>query len=240
MARNQLTKSYNSTALYFGKSHHASPMIHRLRYMSSLRFPPALQPPACLQHAIMAIGACTHPEYASMATQIYRRSRALAEMDEMEVCQMSTYPSTYLSPDADRYLQDQTESLVRVSHAQCWLLIAYFEAQNGMLSRACISLGRSIRLAQILNLHQLDRGEHGPSLFTHFLPPQDWTELEERRRTWWLIYVADRLVFATSGLPAVVDDRQVGNNPPSRPLTLWTLTVSYTGAHFAPSIRGGF
>lgn len=99
-----------------------------------------------------------------------------------------------------------------MSHAQCWLLIAYFEAQSGMFPRAFVSLGQSIRLAQILNLHQLDRREHGCSLLTQCPPPQDWIELEERRRTWWLIYVADRLVFATSGLPAAVDDRQVGIN----------------------------
>lgn len=33
--------------------------------------------------------------------------------------------------------------------------------------------------------------------------------MEERRRTWWVIYSADRLVFATSALPSIIDDRMV-------------------------------
>lgn len=99
-----------------------------------------------------------------------------------------------------------------MAHAQCWLLIAYFETQMGMFSRAFVSLGRSIRVAQMLHLHQIDGGERGSFMMPHALPPpRDWIELEERRRTWWVIYVADRLVFATSGLPAAIDDQQVGS-----------------------------
>jgi hypothetical protein len=100
-----------------------------------------------------------------------------------------------------------------VAHAQGWLLVAYVEAQNGLFSRASISIGRSIRIAQILNLHQLDRDDQGPSLFQSQLgPAQDWVEMEERRRTWWVLYVTDRLVFATTGLPVTIDDRHV--SPP--------------------------
>lgn len=82
-----------------------------------------------------------------------------------------------------------------------------------MFARAFLSLGRSIRFAQMLNLHQLDQGRYHESLFCHLPPPRDWTELEERRRTWWVIYITDRLVFSTSGTPAVIDDRHVGNYP---------------------------
>lgn len=80
-----------------------------------------------------------------------------------------------------------------------------------MFSRAFISLGRAIRVAQMLHLHQLDGGNTGSSMMPRAVPPsRDWIELEERRRTWWVIYVSDRLVSATSGLPAAIDDRQVG------------------------------
>ena len=60
-------------------------MIHRSRYESSLRLCPDLQPPLCLQHAIMAMGAGTDPTYSSFAMNLYQRSRALAEGDEISV-----------------------------------------------------------------------------------------------------------------------------------------------------------
>jgi len=63
----------------------------------------------------------------------------------------------------------------------------------------------------MLNLHLLEQEEHGATntMFARMGAPRDWIEMEERRRTWWVIYVADRLVSATSGLPALIDDRQV-------------------------------
>ncbi|KAJ4236983.1 hypothetical protein NW759_000107 [Fusarium solani] len=179
------------TALYFDKLHHASPMIHRSRYLSSLRLSPSSQPPACLQQMVMATGASVIPIHAPLANSLYRRGRALAEADEM---------------------RDQQDHPVCVAHVQCWLLIANFEARNANFSRACVSLGRAIRMAQLLNLHQLDRDSNSspPSIFpTIMQPPQDWCELEERRRTWWVAYVSDRLLFATSGLPALIDDQDV-------------------------------
>ncbi|KAK3903292.1 putative binuclear zinc transcription factor [Staphylotrichum tortipilum] len=175
-------------AVYFEKSHYGAPMIHPSRYTSLLRSPPGLQPPPFLQHAVMALGAVADPSYASLVMPLYRRARTLAEADEM----------------------DDQHSAVTVAHAQGWLLLANLEAQTGHFSRASLSLGRSIRIAQILNLHQLDRDGQIHGLFQcHLAPPRDWVETEERRRTWWVLYVTDRLVFATTGLPAAIDDRHV-------------------------------
>jgi hypothetical protein len=124
---------------------------------------------------------------------------------------------TYLA--TNHLPQDQQDHPVCVAHVQCWLLIANFEARNANFSRACVSLGRAIRMAQLLNLHQLDRDSNSspPSIFpTIMQPPQDWCELEERRRTWWVAYVSDRLLFATSGLPALIDDQDASFTPETR------------------------
>ncbi|KAJ3544625.1 hypothetical protein NM208_g2950 [Fusarium decemcellulare] len=177
------------TGIYFDNLHHACPMIHRAHYVSSLQLDIELQPPQCLQYMIMATGASISPGDAPLTTPLYERARALAEADEMK---------------------DQRYHPLTVAHVQCWILMSNFEARKAEFSRASLSLGRSIRMAQMLNLHQLDRASQGPSLFPNTLPsPQDWVELEERRRTWWVAYVADHLVFATSGLPAIVDDADV-------------------------------
>lgn len=101
-----------------------------------------------------------------------------------------------------------------MTHAQCWFLISHFEAQRVFFSRAFVSLGRSIRHAQMLNLHGLDRdSKHAPNLYSQCKPAEDWIELEERRRTWWNIYTCDRLTSATSGLPAAIDDRKASTRP---------------------------
>lgn len=39
--------------------------------------------------------------------------------------------------------------------------------------------------------------------------PKEWSELEERRRTWWAIFCSDRLVSATTGWPTLIDENDV-------------------------------
>jgi hypothetical protein len=59
----------------------------------------------------------------------------------------------------------------------------------------------------MLNLHQIDRSEQ--TLPPSIAPPKDWSELEERRRTWWAIFCADRLVCGTTGWPALINEKDV-------------------------------
>lgn len=39
----------------------------------------------------------------------------------------------------------------------------------------------------------------------------DRFEMEERRRTWWVAFAADRLVAATTSLPALISSREVSD-----------------------------
>lgn len=39
--------------------------------------------------------------------------------------------------------------------------------------------------------------------------PKEWSELQERRRTWWAIFCSDRLVSATTGWPTLIDENDV-------------------------------
>ncbi|KAL2688941.1 hypothetical protein Neosp_002991 [[Neocosmospora] mangrovei] len=80
-----------------------------------------------------------------------------------------------------------------------------------MFSQASISLGKTIRTAQMLNLHRLDRNEPAPSSRSPCSSEstKDWTELEECRRTFWVAFTSDRLVFSTSGLPVLIHERDI-------------------------------
>jgi hypothetical protein len=94
--------------------------------------------------------------------------------------------------------------------------MANFEAQLTLFSRASTSLCRSIRIAQMLNLHRIDKGCEAPLLTLP--PPKDWSELEERRRTWWVIFCSDGFVCGTTGWPTLINERDVSSTS--------TLTMS--------------
>jgi hypothetical protein len=86
-------------------------------------------------------------------------------------------------------------------------LISYFEAEQATFTRASISFSRSLRIAQMLGLHLLDRGDTVPLGDT--VDIADVIELEERRRTWWVIFICDRFICATTGWPAQIDENDV-------------------------------
>jgi hypothetical protein len=141
----------------------------------------------CLQYIVMASAASASPKYRHLAMTLYQRSRHYAELDEM---------------------RDQGEHFTTVAHAQCWILMAHFEAQNMMFSRASMSLTRSIRVAQMLHLHKIDTCE--PRGVPVISPPSNWCELESRRRTFWVIFCADRLSSSTNEWPSMLKDKDVG------------------------------
>ncbi|PKS05648.1 hypothetical protein jhhlp_008167 [Lomentospora prolificans] len=172
--------------IYFDKMHSAAPMLHRARFTASLHLPHPIRPPVCLQYIVMAIAAATTEAYAHMAMPFYRRARAYAEADEVKC---------------------HGECFTTVPHAQCWCLIANFEGQQTMFSLASVSLARSLRIAQMLELHRLD---YESRLLPLPLPgPRNWSELEERRRTWWVIFCSDRFVSATTGWPTLISENDI-------------------------------
>lgn len=102
-------------------------------------------------------------------------------------------------------LQDDS-SQVTLAHAQCWLLLAHFEAQHLWFARATMSTSRAVRMCQILGLHVMDG--HGGVNAT-MPPPRDWCEKEERRRTFWVSFITDRGASSTGGWPVLIDSSRV-------------------------------
>lgn len=70
-----------------------------------------------------------------------------------------------------------------------------------------MSVGRMVRLAQMLGLHRLDGDEVS---IKNMLPPaRDWIELEERRRTFWAAFYGDRWASSGTGWPMVIVETDV-------------------------------
>ncbi|RFU35481.1 hypothetical protein B7463_g877, partial [Scytalidium lignicola] len=154
------------TDLYFSKVHQNAPMLHRTRYITSLHLPAHMSPPMSLQYAVMALAATISDKYTHFAMPFYQRARNYADSDET---------------------RDYGEHFVTLANAQCWVLLSQFEAYQLWFSRVSMSISRSVRLAQMLNLHWLDPADnlsHAPQ--PTIPPPKDWSELEERRRTFWI------------------------------------------------------
>jgi phytoene/squalene synthetase len=60
-------------------------MLNRSRYISSLRLPPHMRPPMCLQYIVMAAAAGVVEAHKNLAMPLYLRARAYAEADEIKV-----------------------------------------------------------------------------------------------------------------------------------------------------------
>jgi hypothetical protein len=70
-----------------------------------------------------------------------------------------------------------------------------------------MTIGRMIRLVQMLSLHRLDSGAD-PS--TQMLPPpRDFIELEERRRTFWVAFHGDRWASSGTGWSMMIQEKEV-------------------------------
>jgi hypothetical protein len=75
--------------------------------------------------------------------------------------------------------------------------------------RAWLSAGRAVRLGQMMQLHRLDGA--GLDVKQCLPPPKDWTEREERRRTFWMSFAIDRYASIGTGWPMTIDERDVSS-----------------------------
>lgn len=97
--------------------------------------------------------------------------------------------------------------MITVAHAQAWYIIGMYEFKMTMFPRAWMSTGRGVRLCLMMGLHRLD----GAALDVKqcISPPRDWTEREERRRTFWMCFAEDRYASIGTGWPFQIDERDV-------------------------------
>lgn len=101
------------------------------------------------------------------------------------------------------------ECFVSVAHAQTWTLIAAYEFKMMYFPRAWTSTGQAARLSLMMGLNRVDGV--GLDVKQCLPPPQDWTEREERRRTFWMAYCCDRYASIGTGWPVCIDERDVSS-----------------------------
>lgn len=165
-------------------------MIHRRRFLAAMNLAPHLRPPVSLRYAMWCMAASVTDKYLELQHHFYQRARKYAEADEMK---------------------GHGEHMISIAQSQCWTLIATYEFKLMYFPRAWMSTGRGIRLAQMMGLHRLDGV--GLDVKQCIPPPRDWTEREERRRTFWMAFCSDRYASIGTGWPVVIEEKDVRSRP---------------------------
>ncbi|KAJ9639297.1 hypothetical protein H2204_003908 [Knufia peltigerae] len=178
--------------VYFEKIHPSLPMIHKARYLASMDLAPHMRPAVCLRYAMWTHACVITPKYSAYTEHFYARARKYAEADEM---------------------RGHGESMISISHCQAWTLLACHEFKLMYFPRAWMSIGRAARLALMMGLHRQDRV--GLDVKQTLPPPRDWTDREERRRTFWMAYCQDRYASIGTGWPMVIDEQDILTNLPA-------------------------
>ncbi|KAH6678397.1 fungal-specific transcription factor domain-containing protein [Halenospora varia] len=172
--------------IYFDKIHPSLPMIHKYRYLAAMNLAPTQRPPVALRYAMWCNAASVVDKFMDLKDHFYQRARKYVEMD---------------------YLKGHGEHMISVAHAQTHVLLATYEFKMMYFPRAWMSTGSAIRLCQMMSLHRLD--EAGLDVKQCLPPPRDWTEREERRRTFWMAFCEDRYASIGTGWPMTIDEKDI-------------------------------
>ncbi|KLJ08228.1 hypothetical protein EMPG_16350 [Blastomyces silverae] len=178
--------------IYFQKIHPSMPILHQPRYYAAMNLAPNMRPPVCLRYIMWALASSVTNKYRTLHPHFYQRARKYAELDQM---------------------RGLGESMATVAHAQTWILTSSYEFRTMFFPRAWMSTGHAMRLALMLGLHRVDGS--GPAVKTCIAPARDWTEQEERRRTFWVVFCQDRYASVGTGWPMMVDERDILTNLPA-------------------------
>ncbi|KAK0730608.1 fungal-specific transcription factor domain-containing protein [Lasiosphaeris hirsuta] len=178
--------------IYFEKIHPSLPMIHKYRYLAAMNLAPNQRPPVCLRYAMWTLASSVTEKFLDLKDLFYTRARKYVESD---------------------YIKGYGEHMISVAHAQTHVLLASYEFKWMHFPRAWMSTGSAVRLCQMIGLHRLDGA--GLDVKQCLPPPRDWTEREERRRTFWMAFCQDRYASIGTGWPMTIDEKDILTNLPS-------------------------
>ena len=182
-----------SDELYFDRIHMFAPFLNRRRYfICSRQGPLQTEERTCLRHAMWTLAASMSTQFHHVRDSLYSLTRQ--KLEEFEVRD---------TQGRDCGLVEQTQS---------WILLALYDFTRTQHRRAWLSAGRAIRLAQLLKLYALD--DPSSDAYSMCSTQADWVELEERRRTFWMVFCLDRLASVREMWPLTLIEHEV-----SRPTT---------------------
>lgn len=161
--------------VYWETVHQYAPIIHQRRYLSWSRRPDKSAAQIALQYSMWALAASTAADYTRL------------DVDRLYRCAVRALQGIEATSDTGGLRQfDDLEQV------QARLLLSMYELKHIDFRQGWITAGCAFRLIQYGWFQDLISGLDGLS------PSVDWTELEEKRRTFWLAYYLDRIISLRS------------------------------------------
>ncbi|KAK7203304.1 fungal-specific transcription factor domain-containing protein [Myxozyma melibiosi] len=186
----QVTDELNE--LFFRGFNKSYPMLHKLRYMTSLNYPPPMQPPIYLRYAMWTMASSASRNFRQYTPIFYRRARKYLEKHQT---------------------RGFGEGIATLPFVQSWAIIGLYEYGSMFFPRAWISVGIACRMVTLLQLNSIDSNVVGVKRCLP--PPKDWIEIEERRRTFWVTLLLDRYASIGTGWPMVLNELDIQTNLPT-------------------------
>lgn len=177
---------------YFDVVYYSLPFLSKERFNMEISENSNSHALHSLSYAVALISCCFSSQYARLHHTCYDLARNHAEQCE-------------------RHLGEG--EFASLNLLQALLFIVRFEAMSGKVHRAWMTLGRAVKMSKMLGLHRMDRvtAYHSPFRHLHWsLPPtQNSLLLEERRRTFWTLYILESHVRTRTGMKCELGDAEV-------------------------------
>lgn len=160
--------------MYFEIFDPVMPIVNQTRFYAALAQQPDSIHVRALSHALGALGALAKPGLAHIAKTSHIEARNLLDMCERE--------------EGDAMFGN-------INSLQACILLTFYELKQPNFARAWMTLGRAIRLSKIMGLPWMDTEAGVPALylgpFTPLPSASVPAETEERRRTFWQLYILE-------------------------------------------------
>ena len=189
------------------------PILSEIHFSTELAKDCTSSPIQGLRYAVALVATTICPEFAHLQQVCYSTARKYVELCERD--------------------EDGTD-LANLHTFQALLFIIRYELTSKRFTRAWMTLGRAIRLANMLNLHQMDKvgpsGVASSDLQIRLPLTQNPTSLEERRRSFWALYIFEGYAATRTRMPCQFSDSQVRKLPPCHELVIHSnTTMSWAG-----------
>ncbi|KAL9473531.1 hypothetical protein ACSS6W_007911 [Trichoderma asperelloides] len=166
---------------YFEIFHPIIPIINRTRFEHELSQPGPTVELQALCYAMGALAAFSVPELQDYASFYHEQARNLIDLCER---------------------QESGDSLENTNILQAYVILTLYELKQPNFARAYLTLGRAIKLVQILGLDnaKTDSGYARWGLSkqsSHSISP---TEQEEKRRVFWSLFIFDSFASLRSNI----------------------------------------
>ncbi|KAI2632986.1 fungal-specific transcription factor domain-containing protein [Hypomontagnella submonticulosa] len=181
-------------SVYFERVHPNIPIIHKQRYFDMVERKHLSQSQLCLQLAVQATAAASTAQMLESSDSLYVEACAALEAVEIvgPIGRIGGMP-------------------IELEYIQALLLVVYYEVLRMPQYKCILTSGRAFRLIQISRLHDIDM-ETVPS---EEVSAEVFAREEERRRTFWVAYVFDRLFGIRYELPHTLHEEAIHTRLPA-------------------------